>query len=269
MIGLGVAGNFTGHLEQAGEASDFINVTVNDTNAPKGLFPFYVPANTANFIETYPLSSDAIFLPNHSLNLQIEPELALICEITYNKDKITNLLPKFFSAFNDCSIRKEGANKISEKKNWGKNSKGLSDQLIPIDDFSSNGLLHSYRLASFLKRDSILHDYGVDSAISSYSYIYQKLITWVINKMNHQTDHGPLENISDLLKIANYPKHTLISIGATKYTDFGAKTYLKKNDEAFVIAYDSNLYDKNDIIQRIKIGDFINDGLSVLQQTIV
>ena len=29
----GVAGNFTGHLEQAGEASDFVNVKVEDSSA--------------------------------------------------------------------------------------------------------------------------------------------------------------------------------------------------------------------------------------------
>lgn len=39
-IGLGVAGNFAGHLEQAGEASDFVAVVVRDTTAPKALFPF-------------------------------------------------------------------------------------------------------------------------------------------------------------------------------------------------------------------------------------
>ena len=45
VIGLGVAGNFTGHLEQAGEASDFKDLVIEDPNAPKGVFPFYVPAD--------------------------------------------------------------------------------------------------------------------------------------------------------------------------------------------------------------------------------
>ena len=39
----GVAGNFTGHLEQAGEASDFANVKTAETNAPKAIFPTYMP----------------------------------------------------------------------------------------------------------------------------------------------------------------------------------------------------------------------------------
>ncbi|TNI63014.1 hypothetical protein CF133_23230, partial [Aeromonas salmonicida] len=42
MMGLGVAGNFAGHLEQAGEASDFVAVMVRDQFAPKAMLPFYV-----------------------------------------------------------------------------------------------------------------------------------------------------------------------------------------------------------------------------------
>ena len=38
-IGFGVAGNFAGHLEQAGEAADFIAVEVKETIQPKAIFP--------------------------------------------------------------------------------------------------------------------------------------------------------------------------------------------------------------------------------------
>ena len=34
--GIGVAGNFAGHLEQAGEAADFVNVVADSAVAPKG-----------------------------------------------------------------------------------------------------------------------------------------------------------------------------------------------------------------------------------------
>ena len=37
-FGFGVAGNFAGHLEQAGEAADFVNVTSEGT-APEGHLP--------------------------------------------------------------------------------------------------------------------------------------------------------------------------------------------------------------------------------------
>ena len=43
MATFGVAGNFTGHLEQAGEASDFVNVKTKEAIAPKAMFPTYIP----------------------------------------------------------------------------------------------------------------------------------------------------------------------------------------------------------------------------------
>ncbi len=42
-VGFGVAGNFAHHLQQAGEIVDFVNVVVDEENAPKGIFPFYLP----------------------------------------------------------------------------------------------------------------------------------------------------------------------------------------------------------------------------------
>ena len=42
MPAFGVAGNFTGHLEQAGEAGDFANVITKEQNAPKAIFPTYI-----------------------------------------------------------------------------------------------------------------------------------------------------------------------------------------------------------------------------------
>ena len=40
MIGFGVAGNFAGHLEQAGEAADFTQVKTENAIQPKAVFPF-------------------------------------------------------------------------------------------------------------------------------------------------------------------------------------------------------------------------------------
>lgn len=54
MIGFGVAGNFAGHLEQAGEASDFVNVQVKDAIQPKAIFPFYVPHIENSFLTFSP-----------------------------------------------------------------------------------------------------------------------------------------------------------------------------------------------------------------------
>ena len=73
VIGLGVAGNFAGHLEQAGEASDFVDVVVEDAAAPKGIFPFYVPGSGPHFLHTNPVSSSEIRLGSDDEKHQIEP----------------------------------------------------------------------------------------------------------------------------------------------------------------------------------------------------
>lgn len=51
-FGFGVAGNFAGHLEQAGEASDFTKV-VTEGYAPKGIFPWYAPGRD-DFLGEFP-----------------------------------------------------------------------------------------------------------------------------------------------------------------------------------------------------------------------
>lgn len=235
-IGLGVAGNFANHLVQAGEMKDFENVEVEEVNAPKGLFPFYLPKSTS-FLGTFPISQNRLTLPQYAANAQLEPEVVLLCEITYEGEQVKDLTPIKFSAFNDCTIRKEGAKKISEKKSWCPESKGLGDHWIEIDKFDAGGVLDDYRLASFVKRDGTLHPYGVDSPVLGYSYFYRKLIHWLITKMNTQTDFGPLENIAQHLKENGYPSHALITIGATAYAEFGEKNYLQRGDEIQVILY--------------------------------
>ena len=59
-FGFGVAGNFAGHLEQAGEAGDFTTVD-SQAGAPKGIFPWYAPGNDG-FLGEFPLSHDALSL---------------------------------------------------------------------------------------------------------------------------------------------------------------------------------------------------------------
>jgi len=246
-LGFGVAGNFAHHLEQAGEASDFVDVAVDDENAPKGIFPFYLPSSDT-FLGTYPLSSDTIIHPRtQDGNLQMEPEVALICELEYADDKIVDLKPVFFTAYNDCSIRKENAKKISEKKNWGEQTKGISSQIIPIDSFTKDGNIDSYHIASFLKRDGKVYQYGEDSSVKTYNYVYDQLKDWMIEKLNNQKDNGPLEDLNKHILNSNKPQGMIISIGATSYTSFGESTFLEIGDEIFVYIYDGDKYTFNDI----------------------
>ena len=71
--GLGVAGIFAGHPEQAGEAADFANV-VPVAAGPKGMFPWFVPGR-AGRLSVFPVTHDELVLPDQpGVDLQIEPQ---------------------------------------------------------------------------------------------------------------------------------------------------------------------------------------------------
>jgi len=238
-ICLGVAGNFAHHLEQAGELEDFKHVVTEEADAPKGIFPFYLPGSDS-FLGLYSIGTDTLTLPAFEANAQVEPEIAVLFNIVYNDNhEVIDLQAKQFTTFNDCTIRKEGAKKISEKKSWGVNSKGIGDKWIAIDKFEEGGIMDNYHLCSFVKRNGVLHPYGVDAPLLGYSYFYTKLKNWLIDKMNTQEDFGPLENIAEHLKATGFPHQALISIGATAYAEFGEHNYLQSGDEVYVIAYDT------------------------------
>jgi len=266
-ICFGVAGNFANHLEQAGESADFVDVVVHDANAPKGIFPTFIPNNTT-FIGTCPFSNHLIFMPDGD-SIQMEPEVALKCSLTYNDDGyIKDIKPLKFMAYNDCSIRKEGAKKISHKKNWGEKTKGISFDEIDIDKFSRGGIMDNYSLISFIIRDNELIQYGENSELLGYSYFYQELLDWINEKLNYQEDIGPLENLHKLIIDANKPEEMVISIGATRYTDFGENNYLEKKDKVYVITYDHTKYTIQDIKDMILNDNFSKDYISILKQIV-
>ena len=280
----GVAGNFTGHLEQAGEAVDFANVKTAEQNAPKAIFPTYIPlksidkkdkikneelAKVPENLLKFPFDQDKIIFPQNEENIQVEPECALIFETTWDNQKLKSLKPICFGASNDCSIRKPGAKKISQKKNWGKSSKGLSNNLIDVDTFEQGSILDNYNIASFIKRNGQVFEYGEDSAIKDYSYIYEKLLNWLIEKINNQQDEGPAEKIYDYLVQSNFPSKIMISIGATRYTEFGEKNYLQKGDKSYIIIYPKKKYSKDNLIKKIKNDEAFEKEISALIQEVI
>lgn len=268
VIGFGVAGNFAGHLEQAGEATDFLAVEVKEAIQPKAIFPFYVPSDKAGFLSIYPLSHDTIIPPNDADNLQIEPEVALLCDIEYQDNRVVSLTPRKFAAYNDCSIRKPNAKKISEKKNWGEHTKGVASTMFDIDSLAEGGVLDSYRIASFHKRGDLVSRYGEDSPVVGYSYFHEKLLTWIVDRMNNQQDVGPTEDIAMHLANADYPAQALISIGATRYTEFGETTFLQSGDTSIVVVYDGSKYSQDEITAMAATDEFSAEGLSALVQHI-
>ena len=270
----GVAGNFTGHLEQAGEAVDFKNVKTAEVNAPKAIFPTYLPETsntniTPDFLTAFPFDSDKIIFPKGEQKVQIEPECALVFKAEWEGDKLLNLKPLVFGASNDCSIRKEGAKKISLKKNWGSSSKGFSKNLISVDSFTKGSILDNYRIASFLIRDGKTYVYGEDSAVRNYSYIYEKLITWMLEKFNGQKDEGPAEDIHTYLVEAGCPENIMVSIGATRYSDWGEHNFLQNGDKAVVVVYPESKYTPEQILKAVEENKLDDQTISVLSQTVV
>ena len=271
-LGLGIAGNFALHLDQAGEAEDFKDIITADEAAPKGMFPFYLPLHVEtakDILNTYPLSSDTIKLPNRNVNVQAEPEVGLTCRLEYKDNKLSKIIPTHFGAYNDCSIRVKGASKISDKKNWGTSSKGISDNLIAIDKFSNGGIMDNYSICSFLRRNGKVHAYGEDVELSGYSYFYEKLLDWMVNQINTQKDFGPLEPLSEYISTCQYPQEAVISIGATRYTPYGETTFLKPDDEVIIVVYNAKNITSDDIVKSIQNNSYDNTNMSVLAQKVI
>ena len=268
VIGLGVAGNFAGHLEQAKEAESFQNVKTKEQKQPKGIFPFYVPG-TAGFLSVYPLVHDRLQFPKAGGNVQIEPEVGILFQIEYKNQRVVALRPLSFGAYNDCSIRNPQANKISQKKNWGAYSKGVSARMIPIDKFSLGGIMDRFWIACYLRRGNQWIEYGVNSPVKGYNYFYEQLLEWLVVQMNEQTDQDPLEPILPYLKEAGFPTQALISVGATQYTPFGESNFLQPGDQSIVLVYDGEKQNIQQILSNLEKGKINQEGVSPLIQHVI
>ncbi len=268
-FGIGVAGNFAGHLEQAGEDSDFVSVDASP-EAPKGIFPFYA-RGASNYLADYPMSSTRIAWTTAG-DLQIEAELAVVCAIDYDASRsVRGLRPQIVAAFNDCSARRPDADKISEKKNWGADSKGLAARGFSVDEIERDGATATLRLACFLRRNSTVSTYGVDSAVAEYSYYGRQLLDWIVDRLRLQRDEAgsPLEDVGALLAVCGYPSSIVIGVGATRYTSFGESNFLRSGDQSIVVAYDSEAHSPESIRSAVVSGDESElDAASVLSQTV-
>ncbi|WP_372651568.1 DUF5718 family protein [Halobacteriovorax sp.] len=269
ILGFGVAGNFAGHLEQANEASDFKNIAVTEEIQPKAIFPFYLSKKEDSFLSIYPISSEFIKMPQTEYDVQIEPEVGIFCDVVYQDGKIKTLTPTKFAAYNDCSIRRPGAKKISEKKNWGECSKGISESVIDIDTFSLGGILDHYKIASFHIKNDVVNVYGEDSDVLSYSYFHEKLLNWCIDKFNNQVDVGPAENIGSYISECGMPQHFFIGIGATRYTEYGESNFLSVGDTSVVVLYDKRKHSFEEIKLKVEKRDFSGESLSFLVQKVI
>ncbi len=271
--GIGVAGNFVGHLEQAGEAADFVNVVAESAIAPKGIFPWHMPGRDG-YLGAFPLSSDTVTWPvrDHEVDLQIEPEVGAICRLTYDAGgSVIAVTPEAVAAFNDCSIRMAGAPKISQKKNRAPASKGLAARGFAVSDLEPTGGLATLRIACFMRRDGKVHEYGIDSPARGYSYAGTTLIDWIIERLANQqgSPDTPLEPVGQYLRDAERPERAVFGIGATRYTGFGESNYLQPGDESIVVVYDERASTAADVHTAVATGyELALPDASVLVQSV-
>ena len=98
-------------------------------------------------------------------------------------DTVDTLRPFAIGAFNDCSIRRPNARKISEKKNWGPASKGVARRFFDVNALNPDGPTATMRLACHLRTAAGMHhEYGVDSPLPGYSYYGDALLHWIVER---------------------------------------------------------------------------------------
>lgn len=255
-FGVGVAGNFAGHLEQAGEAVDFVNVDAAAA-MPKGIFPWYAPGSST-FLGAFPLSSTMLAVPERAgdapVRVQVEPELGVMFDMERSANgEVVGLTPRWIAAFDDCSLRRPNAAKISEKKNWGAGSKGIARMAFAVSDLDPRGPLAQIRLACFLRRDGETHAYGVDSAVPTYTLFGAALIDWLVDRIQHQrgADDTPLEDVGALLAAAPAATSQLVGVGASHYEPYGESTFVEPGDEAIVVVYDADVHSPTTVAELV------------------
>jgi len=156
---------------------------------------------------------------------------------------VERLAPRRIAAFNDCSIRKlDGSAKLSEKKNWGSASKGISLQSFRIRRFCPGSQVDQLVLASFVKRGDEIHKYSKNAPARNYLMFHEPLLDWIVEQMNEQQNTGKWENILDQLRLADYPTSVWIAMGAGEYTEWGEKNFLQVRDEVVVMIYDEQRF---------------------------
>lgn len=247
---LGIAGNSPGYLIQTGEIKAFTENQL-EQNGPKALFPIYVKGHDS-FLGISPFCQSQLRLPA-SLDavIQMEPELAVRFEVEYSGDgKISELRPIALTLINDATHRNRVVSKLSEKKNWGPQSKGALQQQIDIDSLQVDGIEH-FRICGFLGRNGKWVQCSEDVSVSQYTVFYQALCDWIVQRIAQQRDEFALNDIDQLLEQAKHPSSIAVAIGAPSYTQECCEHQLQPGDETVVCLYDQRHYRLNDIEKQI------------------
>lgn len=279
--GLGVAGNVAGHMAQAGEADAAADST---PSMPAGVFTFYAPhphtvdapeSEVLDRLGTFPVTNAVIDFPRVGGNVQVEPEMGLYVDIVYSEDQKTveRLQPRRIAAFNDCSIRKlDGSKKLSERKNWGFGSKGISLRSFRVNSLSPGTFVDHLVLVSYINRGGNIEQYSVAAPARNYLLFHEPLLRWIMDSINYQKNEGNWEEIFQQLVASDYPTSMWIALGAGEYTEWGQTNFLEAKDECVVMIYDEQVFPNAPGLE--VVSTLFNDsaappGIIALHQTFV
>lgn len=280
--GIGVAGNVAGHMAQAGEA----DASAPAAALPPGIFTFYAPhphtvdapeEEILTRLENFPVTNAVIDFPRvqGGDNVQVEPELGLYCDIVYTIDSksVERLVPRRVAAFNDCSIRKlDGSTKLSERKNWGFGSKGISLRSFRIDSLSKGSYVDQLCLASYIRRGSEVHEYSIPAPARNYLLFHEPLLDWIVDRINNQEDSAAWEEMFPMLEQCDYPTSVWIALGAGEYTEWGENHFLQPMDESVVVVYDEKLHPNGvskELVTEMFDDHSVPKGIIALHQVLV
>ncbi|WP_413700337.1 DUF5718 family protein [Psychromonas sp. KJ10-10] len=258
LLGLGIVGNSAGHIQQTGESKGLTKI--GDINKPQALFPFYIPNAEEKYLSELPYSETHLSLPKTvNAKVQMEPELALKLALTYGQQgEITGLRAISISVINDATYRNANITKLAQKKNWGALSKGLANYEIEIDSFTSGCQLDHFRLCGFHKHHDKWQLCGDDVALNDYSYFYEKILDWLKTQIQTQQEHALLHNIQELLTQTGCPENIIVSIGSTRYSNYGETHQLFSGDQTAVVLYDSRTYALADVVSLLEYDKDLN-----------
>ena len=94
-------------------------------------------------------------------------------------------------------------------------------------------------------------------------------MNWCIDKINNQPNEGPAEEIGKYLNAASCPRTIMISVGATRYTEYGEHNFLQSGDRSVVVVYPEGKYSQSEIIHRAQTDNLEEEDISVLNQEVV
>ncbi|MBR6834629.1 MAG: hypothetical protein IKM72_01320, partial [Oscillospiraceae bacterium] len=76
------------------------------------------------------------------------------------------------------------------------------------------------------------------------------------------------ENINAYLNAAGRPERILVSIGATRYTEFGKTNFLTYGDHSVVVLYPASEYSSDEIEKMVLENDLEKEDISYLDQVV-